>query len=101
MARYPSHLISNNQSLSSNGFSIDSASMGWIVVGIGRLTGWATTTAEDVKEAEDFELFFPIGAAEPLPVGSVATAEAATVGESVSLLRFFFFASPTSSAVFF
>src|SRR5579862_1859821 len=88
MARYPSHLISNNQSLSSNGFSIDSASMGWMAVGMGRLTGWGTTTAE---EAEDFELFFPICAAEPLPVGSVATAEPATADEDVSSLPAFCF----------
>src|SRR5215470_19871793 len=50
IARYPSHLISNSQSLSSNGFSMDSASMGWMVVGIGRFTG---TETADSEEAED------------------------------------------------
>src|SRR5215813_11142038 len=53
IARYPSHLISNSQSLSSNGFSMDSASMGWMVVGIGRFTGTETIAAEDSEEAED------------------------------------------------
>ena len=56
IARYPSHLISNNQSGSSNGFSMDSASMGWMVVGIGRFTGAETATAEGAEDAEDLEV---------------------------------------------
>src|ERR1017187_5411256 len=39
IARYPSHLISNSHSAPSNGFSMDSASMGWIAEGMGRFTG--------------------------------------------------------------
>src|SRR5215471_19025663 len=63
--------------------------MGWIVVGIGRLTGWETTTAEDAEDAGDCELLFPIGALEPLSVRSVATAEVVTADEGVFLACFF------------
>src|SRR5580704_2015320 len=57
IARYPSHLISNSHAAPSNGFSMDSASMGWIAEGMGRFTGpGEVPTAE-----EDFDLLLSCG----------------------------------------
>src|SRR6266700_5119068 len=57
IARYPSHLISNNQFGSSNVSSVIEASMGWIAVGIDRLVApFKLLTAEDADGAEEFFL---------------------------------------------
>src|ERR1700732_4282499 len=57
IARYPSHLISNSHSAPSNGFSIDSASMGWIAEGMGRFTGPGQVPSTE----EDFDLRLSCG----------------------------------------
>jgi hypothetical protein len=52
-------LISNSQSGPSNGFSMDSASMGWMVVGMGRFCGASVEFACDaVDVAEEVVLAF-------------------------------------------
>src|SRR5262249_59329599 len=52
-ARYPSHLISKSQLGSLNAFSVILASIGRIVVGMGRLVApcksWTAETAEDME----------------------------------------------------
>src|SRR6266536_2079511 len=58
-ARYPSHLISNSQLGSSNGFSTTEASIGRMAEGMGRLAAPSKSlTAEDADIAEELDPFF-------------------------------------------
>src|SRR5438552_1069514 len=58
-ARYPSHLISNSQLGSSNGFSTTEASIGRMAEGMGRLVAPSKSLkAEDAEIAKELDPFF-------------------------------------------
>src|ERR1700683_604718 len=106
-ARYPSHLISKSQSGPSNGSSMDVASMGWIAVGMGRLAGDETKTAEDAEDAEDSDCFLTVGRKDVgvsfteevfLSFSSAASASSASSAVVTCFCSFFFW--PLAAAFF-
>src|SRR6266705_5557505 len=89
IARYPSHLISNNQFGSSNGSSVIEASMGWIAVGIDRLVApFKLLTTDDTDASDDFFLLRTVGDEEDL-FSSVEFPPCSPVSSMVKGFRFF------------